>query len=435
MFIEKSETKLHALVRDPVARLLFLNGFFVIFAYAAYNLTGGAASGSVRIFKNIFLFFSFTYLIATNRIINPGRIFDSGFVPVIFGILIFYVSIGTGDVLVSFGRSLTFFVPFIYVYLSLTYIIANFGIQITLKGFHYVVLVIYCIPLFIYIISGGKITDTNIYVQNKNDQVFTANNYGWSATLYILSFLFVWKDVKLTKVSRIFFGILLPVAIVLFFTSANRTSWLSMAFAMIPFFFSYKAMHLKYKILIALVMVGFISVLLAEPNSSLNFAKRKSDKQEKVGEERFIVAGIGRDYFNKEPTLWITGVGMFNFDPILKNKSNLNNFHNSYYDILFGAGIPLFLLFLSFMVFKPIIRYIKYYSRYTLLIAPLMIIPFFESNLTGGQFLFFPWFTFMLLLNAKTKFWNKETFNASIKKRGIIADKDTLINETNNPVV
>jgi len=435
MFIEKSETKLHALIRDPVARLLFLNGFFVIFAYAAYNLTGGAATGSVRIFKNIFLFFSLTYMIATNRIMNPGRIFDSGFVPVIFGVLIFYVSIGTGSAIDSFGRSLTFFIPFIYVYLSLTYIIANFGIQLTLKGFHYGVLVIYSIPLFIYIISGGKITDTNIYVQNKNDQVFTANNYGWSATLYILSILFVWKDVELTKVSKVFFGMLLPIAIVLFFASANRTSWLSMAVAMIPFFFSYKAMHLKYKILIVLIILGIISVMLSNPNSSLNFAKQKSDKQEQVGEERFKVAGIGRDYFNEEPTLWITGVGMFNYSSILKNKSNLGNFHNSYYDILFGVGIPLFLLFLSFMVFKPIARYIRYYSKYTLLIAPLMIIPFFESNLTGGQFLFFPWFTFMLLMNAKTKFWNKESFKASIKKRGIIADADTVVNEAGDAIL
>ncbi|HUZ60749.1 MAG TPA: O-antigen ligase family protein [Hanamia sp.] len=435
MFIEKTETRLHALIKDPVARLLFLNGFFVIFAYAAYNLTGGAATGAVRIFKNIFLFISLAYLIVTNRIINPGRIFDSGFVPVVFGVLIFYVSIGTGDVLVSFGRSLTFFVPFIYVYLSLTYLIANFGIQLFLKGFHYGVLIIYCIPLITYILSGGKITDANIYGPGGESQMFSSNGYGWSATLYMLAILFVWKDVKLTKISKIFFGVFLPVAIVLFFTSANRTSWLSMAFAMIPFFFSYKAMHLKYKISIALIMLGFISVLLADPNSSLNYAKSKSDKQEQVGEARFIVAGIGRDYFNKEPTLWLTGVGMFNFEPILKNKSNLANFHNSYYDILFGAGIPLFLLFLSFMVFKPIIRYIKYYSRYTLLIAPLMIIPFFESDLTGGQFLFFPWFTFMLLLNAKTKFWNKETFNASIKKRKIIADLDSVDIVADNPVL
>jgi|GEM_PF-576960 len=435
MFIAKEEKSLHALIKDPVARLLFLNGLFVIFSYALANLTGGGSIGSVRIFKNIFLFISLTYLIVTNKVRNPGHIFDSGFVPIVFGILIFYVSIGTGDVLDSFGRTLTFFVPFIYVYLSLTYLIANFGIQLFLNGLQYGVVIIYCVPLIIYILSGGKITDTNIYTQNANDQAFTANNYGWSATLYILSFLFVWKDVKLTKISKVVFGFFLPIAIVLFFTSANRTSWLSMSVAMIPFFFSYKAMHLKYKILIVLIILGFISILMSDPNSSLNFAKKKSDKQEQVGEERFIVAGIGRDYFNKEPTLWLTGIGMFNFSPILKNKSNLSSFHNSYYDILFAVGFPLFLLFLSFMVFKPIIRFIKYYSKYTLLIAPLMIIPFFESNLTGGQFLFFPWFTFMLLMNAKTKFWNKETFNASKKKREIISDTDILINETNNPVL
>lgn len=431
MLINKEEVKLHALIKDPIARLLFLNCFFVIAGYGLFSLTGGASVNFMRLLKNVFIFFSFGYLIVTNKIVNPGSIFESGFVPVIFGVLILYVTLGSGADIASFGRILTFFLPFLYVYLSLSYLIANFGIQLTLKGMHWGILITYSLPLIAYILSGGKITDTNIYEQNVDSQVFTSNNYGWSSTLYILSFLYVWKDIKMSKPIKLFFGILMPVAILLFFASANRSSWLSMSVAMIPFFFYYKGMRLQYKIAGILIVIGFISVLLADPNSSINFALNKTQKQEEVGEARFTTAKIVYDHFNGEPTLWITGMGMFNFK-VLKGNTNLGSYHNSYYEVLFGAGIPLFLVFLSFMFFRPGVRFIKYYSKYTLLLPPLMIIPFFESDLTGGQFLFFPWFAFMLLLNAKTKFWNRETFNASKDKREILADAGSVDNAPGN---
>ena len=433
MFLAKEEIKLRALSRNPVARLLFLNALFVIVGYALANSTGGGSIGIVRVFKNIFLFISLVYLIVTNKVTNPGHFFDRGFVPIIFGILVFYVSIGASEFGQTFNQISTFFIPFIYIYLSLSYLISNFGIQILLKGLHYSLLIIYCIPLISYIFSGGKISQTNIYGSGGDGQLFASNNYGWSATLYILSFLFVWKDIKLKKISKILFGVFLPIAIILFFTSANRASWLSMSVVMIPFFFSYKAMHLKYKVALILLVLGFISILLAIPDSSINYARNKSQMQENKGEERFRIAEMMYDHIDEDPTLWITGVGFFNKE-ILKNKSNITGYHNSYYEILFGGGIPLFLVFLSFMFFTPLIRFIKYYYKYTLLLPALMILPFFESDISAGQFLFFPWFTFMLLLNAKTKFWNKETFKSSIQKYKI-TNTDIIVNETNNPVV
>jgi hypothetical protein len=182
------------------------------------------------------------------------------------------------------------------------------------------------------------------------------------------------------------------------------------------------------------VIFGFIIYFLSDPNSSINFAKSRSHKQEQVGEARFETAGVMIEHFNNEPTLWLTGVGMFNFE-YLKNKDVLHAYHNSYYEVLFGAGLPLFLLFMSFMFFRPVFRFVKYYSKCTLLLPPLIILPFFESDLTGGQFLFFPWFIFILLLNAKIKFWNKEVFNEILKPRKNFNDSDTLINETNNSII
>ena len=419
MFLAKNEFKLLTVIRDPVARLLFLNALFVVVGYALTNLTGGAAIAIASIFKTIFLFGSFVYLFSTNRIISPGGIFDSGFVPIIFGILILYLSIGTGTDIKGYFRVVTFFVPFIYVYLSISYLVLKFGISVLLTGLHWALLLIYSVPLLVYILSGGKITNTNIYGVRGDEQAFASNNYGWSATLYTLSYLFVLKEVQLKKYWRIFFAFLFLIAIVLFFTSANRASWLSMGVAMIPFFFTYKKLDVKYKVAGLLVVSGFVAYLLVDPNSSVNYALNKTETQEKIGESRFETAQVMVDQFNDDETRWITGIGMFNFD-LLKNKDVLNGYHNSYYEILFGAGIPLFLVFLSFMVFRPLIRFVSYYSKYSFLLPPLMIIPFFESNLTAGQFLFFPWFTFMLLLNAKTKFWNRRTLKVNNTDTDII---------------
>ena len=112
-------------------------------------------------------------------------------------------------------------------------------------------------------------------------------------------------------------------------------------------------------------------------------------------------------YFNSHPLNWVTGIGVFNYS-LIHGKTNVLTYHNSYWEILFGLGLPLFFAFLSFMVFRPLYRFIKFYSKYTLLFIPLLIIPYFESNLTAGQCLFFPWFTYMLLLNTKLKFWGKK---------------------------
>ena len=95
---------------------------------------------------------------------------------------------------------------------------------------------------------------------------------------------------------------------------------------------------------------------------------------------------------------------MFNYEPFEEKGEGLGSYHNSYFELLFGLGVPLFLLFLVFMLFEPLIQFFKRVSRYDLLFIPLAIIPFFEGNLTAGQFLFFPWFSYIIALNSKGDF-------------------------------
>lgn len=425
MFIEKSEAGVQAIFADTTARLLFLNMLFVIAGYGLSTATGGASIAAVKIFKSLFLFGSLLYVILNSRAGNPAKYFDCGNIPIFFSILIILFCFNSNEIIEPLNRVQTFVVPFIYIFLSLTYLIARFGIDLILKGFHWALMWVYTIPLLSYVILGGNLGETNIYVNTGEDMAFAPNHYGWSSTLFILSLLFVWKNIELKTVSKVLFGGVLIIAFILFFTSANRSSWLSMSVTMLPFLFRFKGMKKSYKAIALLIALTFILYLLSDVSSSINFAINKSYRQQEEGEERLRVATLMYNYLNRSPSLWLSGIGVFNYE-VIEGKSNLHSYHNSYWEVLFGIGIPLFLLFLTFMVFRPLIRFIKYYSKYTLLLAPLLIIPFFESNLTGGQFLFYPWFTFMLLLNAKIKFWGKPFQHAYKKRKEAILNFDIL---------
>ena len=137
-------------------------------------------------------------------------------------------------------------------------------------------------------------------------------------------------------------------------------------------------------------------------NSAIDFLMKKNEMQLETGQEgRYIAAITMIEKFNEEPIRWFTGVGMFNYDFLKKSDSILKGYHNSYFEILFGGGVILFILFLYFMLIYPFRVFWQKTLHYSLLFFPLTIIPFFESDLTAGQFLFFPWFSYILILNAK----------------------------------
>jgi hypothetical protein len=412
MFIKKEEKELLALIGDPVARLLFFNAFFVIIGYGLAVATHLATVEIMKVFKTIFLFGSIVHLIITNRFKDPSRYFDSGGIPFLFCLLMFVFALASSDLLEALNRVQSFVIPFMYIQVSVTYLILKYGINTTLRGIHWGILLIYCIPALSYVLFGGDLSDTNIYGKEAatGGEVFVSNHYGWASTLYILSFIFVIRNISLTKLTKLFFWGLLIVEVILLFSSANRASWLSLSLAMIPLLLRYKGLRNWQKFAILTVLIALIIYFLSDASSGLNFQIERTLKQQKEGQARFEVTAVMFKYFNDNPINWITGAGLFNYDLLKSQEDLLSGYHNSYWEILFGAGIPLFLVFLSFMLIRPTYRFIKYYSRNTLLFFPLTIIPFFESDLTAGQFLFFPWFTFILLLNAKMQLWNMQGY-------------------------
>jgi len=407
MLIKKQEKELLALTGDPVARLLFFNAFFVIIGYGLAVATHLGSVETMKVFKSIFLFGSITYLFITNRVKTPFKYFDSLNVPFLFCLLMFVFALTSSDVFEALDRVQSFAVPFLYIHVSLAYLILKYGISTILRGIHWGVLLIYSVPALSYLLFGGDLSDTNIYGKGATEgEVFVSNHYGWASTLYVLSFIYTIRNINLARPAKVFFWVVLIVSVILLFSSANRASWLSISLAMIPLLFQYKGLKTWQKFTILAALTGLIIYFLSDASSGLNFQIARTLKQRQEGEARLEVTTFMFKYFNDDPSNWITGVGLFNYD-VLKGKEDLlKGYHNSYWEILFGAGIPLFLVFLSFMIFRPAYRFVKYYSRYTLLFVPLTIIPFFESDLTAGQFLFFPWFTFILLLNAKINLWS-----------------------------
>jgi O-antigen ligase len=405
MLLSQEETELKKITKDWVAQLLFVNGFIVIISYGLAFMTDKASVGAMLIVKSLFLLFSFSFLILKKKIVSPHLIFDSGNTPLFFCMVMVLFAMFTNDPNTSLDYVVKFAVPLLYVYYSISYLIAKYGIILTLKGIHWGILIIYSIPFIAFVFQGGNLTESNLYgYEEGSGDAFVSNHYGWSSTLYILSFIFVWKSIKLNITGRAFSIILLIIALFLLISSANRASWLSLIVLIVPFFNSYRGLSFKYKIVAILIVAAMVIYFIGDPNSGLNFAIEKSYAERETGESRFEVTDVVLDKNSEEPLRWILGNGLFNYD-VLKGKTLLTAYHNSYWEILFGAGIPLFLIFMSFMFFRPFIRFFKYYSKFTLLIAPLIIIPFFEFNLAGGQFLFFPWFSYMFLLNAKVKFW------------------------------
>ncbi|MBC8046656.1 MAG: O-antigen ligase family protein [Fimbriimonadaceae bacterium] len=182
--------------------------------------------------------------------------------------------------------------------------------------------------------------------------------------------------------------------------SGNRSSWLSLILALMIFVLKLKIIRTDFKILILIIPVLIIIWIAAIPESSLNMRLNDTEKQMEQGEARFDVAETATGYFNESKWKWFTGAGMFNYAEVIPGNQ-LSDYHNSYFEILFGGGVILFILFLNFMLFRPLYFYTLYYSKYFISIPPFIVIPYFEANITGGQFLFYPWFIFLLLYNIK----------------------------------
>jgi hypothetical protein len=398
-------TSAHSTVSsDTVFRLLFLNMALVIIGYALGVLTGMASVGPMRIIKYSVLLVSILYLLKSNRFVLALL---ASYLQALFTLSAAFIlfAVFTDDPLTSILRVLTYIVPFLYVALSIGYLLLRYALLEVLNAVINAINWVYFLPIISFFLTGGSLTETNLYyISSENEEsAFVSNHYGWSGTIFLLTGVDLIRNVSVPAWRRLMIILFGAVAAYLVLISGNRTSWLSLGLVALVFIFKYQRVPLYQKVLLSLLPLGMILYLLQDPNSAINARVEKTKTQQKKGESRLKRSQVLVDYFNRSPDLWLTGIGMFNKGKI-KSITGWSGYHNSYFEVLFGAGIIVFSFFFYLLIGRGLWYYIRYFSSYYLFFIPLVIIPYFESNLTGGQFLFFPWFMAAVLMSYSPSF-------------------------------
>lgn len=378
-------------LKDRVFILLMLNASLVIVAYGLNTFTGGASMPLMTATKNLVLLISIGQLWASN---TPAGGNQSG-ISTLLILLIFFILFSclvSSDSISSFVFALKFLIPLMYIYSATRNLLSKYSARVVILGLVYWFLFIYSIPQISFLVSGGTLTEINIYGLSEDaGGSFYSNHYGWASVLFIAFALIVLSHIKLPRLMWIYIVTLLLLSLYLLVVSANRTSWLCFSLILAFLLFRRNKLKIAYKMLILLASVVVISTVLNAEDSALAFIMEKNERQLDEGEPRFIVAQHMFSLFEQNTLYWLTGVGVNNHEYL--EGQLLNGYHNTYYEILFGTGILGFLLFIFLFIWRPVSVYNKM-GIILILTFPLVIIPFFENNLTAGQFVFFPWLIF-----------------------------------------
>jgi len=384
--------------KDLIFKLLFYNSILVIIGYATARGVGMGIFQAIKIFKTIFLFASLFYVIRINgfSIVN---IYNRSVILFLVAVIFVFSFLGN-DPFASLYKGLTFILPFLYVLLTMNHLL-RYGAFNLLIAFSRIVLLTYSIvPIYYFLFATGT-GNANIYGYQEGE-FFVSNHYGWASTIFILCALTILRFYPLKKSMKLLIYTAIPFVFYLLIISANRSGILSIAIAMFFFITRDKFAHISLKIIVIVGAFLILSLIAVQENSAIDFLQEKNEMQLESGEEgRLIITQAMLRSFNVNPTFWFTGVGMFDYTQLFIYSGMKSAYHNSYWEVLFGTGVLVFSFFLYFMVIYPIKIFWRITTSYSLLVIPLMIIPLFEGNLTAGQFLFFPWFAYMILLNSK----------------------------------
>jgi hypothetical protein len=392
--------KIHS---DRVFILLLFNMLLVLLTYSYNSITHQISSGATLL-KQIILGFSLMHILLLKS--SRNRLKTEA---ILLPICIVFLSVLNINFQQTFFKTVTFILPYIYIYFAVNYLISKYAYQDALNNLITGINLIYLYPVLTYFIFDSGFKSTSIYGY-REDFLFVGNHYGWASSIFITSLPIALSTLRKKRFISFILLSCIILSIYLVIISGNRSSLFSLFISLIFLIFKTDKSKLSsnFKLLIIPVILIFFSyfylALKDEKGSSINLIKERSERQfgsGKVKEARVLISTYTVEKFNNDPILWITGVGLFNYS-LIQGVSNLSAYHNSYLEILFGCGVPVFIIFLSIMVFRPLkLLYYDLGGNY-ILIIPLIIIPYFESNITGGQFLFFPWFILMLLLNAKS---------------------------------
>lgn len=400
---------------DRIFMLLSINAVIVIVGYALAVATSGASVSAMKLFKQVILVLSIFYTILQPDFKKSLRALNNAGLVLFLSILLPVLAVFTEDVIGAINRVQTLIVPMLYVMFSMSILLYRYGQIQLIKWFCWMTTVVYAIPVISYVIYGGGFSGRTIY-GGQQTLVFISNQFGWASSMVLISSFCL---LTVSQPSSRAKALLVPVyllSVYLIIVSGNRTSLLAMVLSFVVLLLRTKTIGFVPKIILILIPLGFVYYLQGVENSAIDFLVQRTKQQQEVGGEgRLNIMNSVLKTFDRSPWFWITGVGIFDESVFNKGEEEFNGYHNSYWDLLFGLGIPLFLLFMKFMLFDPLKAFIQRVSKIDLVFIPLAIIPFFESNLTGGQFLFFPWFMYIFILNCNELFYYEGVLNYKSK--------------------
>lgn len=391
-------TSRSTIYRDRRYVLFCANVGLVLVGYAAAVATGGDPIPAIQWAKYILLVLSMAEI--------QHKLFSAPVYPYhvtqaahFFCFLLLFSALGA-DPESTASRASAFILPFLYVLHLLVYFFTAYEPHQILTALLRLFQLVYSAPVIVYFLITQRLHDTNIYhIATENPySLFVSNHYGWAGIFSAAAGLDLIRNTRMSALRTTLTIATIVAGVYLVLVSGSRSSLLCLFLVLLILGLRNRSVPVAGKIASVLI-VSLLSFNLWHDRSSALYTRfGKTLHQIEQGEPRQQIAAKMFTYFNHNPGYYLKGFGSFNKQQIAQ-VTGTDTLHNSYLDVLFGAGLPAFLLFLFFMVIRPVWYYATSFSRRYLCLPPLIIIPFFESNLTGGQFLFFPWITLTLFFS------------------------------------
>jgi O-Antigen ligase len=371
--------------------LFFLNVFLVVYGY---SLREGAFQ-AVKAFRTLLVVVSLAGLFFSDA---STFSFDKkknwvlwGFVGLIAAVAPFSVNFFW-----SLGR-LAAWLPFlIYANYFVVYLFTQYTKDEALIKLLQVFNLAYFYPVGVMFFYGVMFQTENIYGQNIG--TYKANVLGWSCGFFVLTGFDLYANRPMSAWLRnVFFGIALITlwGVVL---TGSRSTYIALAAAALVLALRSSQISVQLKGVITLCLVAFAYYIITSPDSVINLRSQYAEIRQQKGEIRFELAQKAIELLWAYPGLLFTGFGFDNFRAGLATYGGIKTelaSHNSYLELLFGSGLFVFGFFMIFLVFNALQKYVHFDSRRFVFMPMLFIVPYFESNLNAGQFLFFPWMTFL----------------------------------------
>ncbi len=379
--------------------VFFLNVFLVVWGYSLRGIPFQAVKG----FRSVLIFLSLTALFfgqGQARYVFSGR---KNWVLWTFVVLNLAVVPFSVDFFRSTERLLAWLPFIIYINYFVVYLFRQYSKDEARFKLLQIYNLAYFYPVVILFISGAIFQTQNIYGQNVS--LYKTNVIGWACTMFVLTGFDIYnnRDSRLwLKRLFLFVAVLTVWGVVL---TGSRSSYISLAAAAAVLVLRSDRMSIQFKSVVMVFVLGFAYYIIASPDSVVNLRSQYADMRQAKGEIRFELAQKAFESLIKYPKLIFTGFGFDNFRTGLAEyggvKTDLAS-HNSYLELLFSTGIFCFLFFVIILAFNALLKYIRFDSQQFVFMPMLLIIPYFESNLNAGQFLFFPWITFLFFYTHLT---------------------------------